>query len=115
MTGGTAQTASDHRARVVVAAGLAALVAACLLFAPAAGGSSAADDTFTQVDGSPNPAAAGELVTIVGRQCNRSRNVQATGTIVFTDLTTGKSLGTGKLGSVESPFVNCGDTSISGQ
>ena len=112
MAGGSAQTRSNGRLGVAIAGGLAALAAVGLLFAPVAGGASTADDTFTEVSGSPNPSAAGQVVTIVGRECNRSRTVQATGVIAFTDLTTGKSLGSNKLGSVPSPYSNCGDTTI---
>ncbi|MHB8510051.1 MAG: Kelch repeat-containing protein [Candidatus Dormibacteria bacterium] len=70
----------------------------------------AADDTFTEVAGSPNPAAPGQAVTILGRECDRTTTLHETGSITFTDLTNNVILGTGTLGG--SPYSNCGDTTI---
>ncbi len=78
--------------------------------APTAAASARQDDTFTQVSGSPNPTDTGTPFTVSALECDRTRNVQATGTMVFTDVTTNVAIGSVALGT--SPYVNCGGASI---
>jgi hypothetical protein len=93
------------------AAHIVALILAVVfaLFSPAA---AVADDTFTQVSATPNPAANGQQVTVLASECDRSANVHPTGTITLTDVASSRPLATGMLGSVTSPFGNCAETSI---
>jgi hypothetical protein len=66
--------------------------------------------TFTQASGSPNPTSVGGPFTVTALECDRVADVQATGTMVFTDVTTGAPLGSVSLGS--SPYVNCGQAQV---
>lgn len=71
------------------------------------GGSSV---TFTQVSGSPNPTSVGGPFVVAALECDRVADVQATGTMVFTDTTTGLALGSPSLGS--SVFSNCSQAQV---
>jgi hypothetical protein len=66
--------------------------------------------TFTQVSGSPNPTSVGGPFVVTALECDRDVDVQATGSITFTDTTTGVVLGTEALGS--SSYVNCGSAQV---
>lgn len=89
----------------------AALVAAAFLIVVPAGGARASrphqDDTFTQVSGSPNPQYRSLNVAIAALECDRSRDVSATGSMTIVDVTRHKTLGTVALGP--SQYANCGD------
>lgn len=63
--------------------------------------------TFTEVSGAPNPVATDQPFTVTALECDRVADVQATGTMKFVDVTTGRNLGTVAL-SPSPVFVNCG-------
>ena len=67
--------------------------------------------TFTQVSGTPNPSDQGGAFAVTGQECDRVADVHATGTITFTDLSTGVVLGTIAL-VPSSAYVNCGVATI---
>jgi len=93
---------------------IVALAAALVLLAVPLNWAGAAvfqqDDTFTELSGSPNPQATGLPVTITGSECDRSRDVMATGDIVVRDTTTNHTLGKIVLGP--STFENCGEGTL---
>jgi hypothetical protein len=62
--------------------------------------------TFTNVSGSWNPELSGASFQVRALECDRVATVLATGTMTFTDVTTGVVLGTASLGS-GSPYANC--------
>lgn len=65
--------------------------------------------TFTTASGTPNPSTSRESFRITSLECSRIANVHATGTITFTDVTTGVTLGTATL--TPSPtYANCSVT-----
>jgi hypothetical protein len=67
--------------------------------------------TFTEVSGAPNPVGPRGTFLVTGRQCDRVADVHATGTITFTDLSTGVVLGTVSL-VPSSAYVNCGGATV---
>ncbi len=67
--------------------------------------------TFTEVSGTPNPVGPDRTFTVTGRECDRVADVRATGTITFTDLSTGLVLGTVAL-VPSSAYVNCGEATV---
>jgi hypothetical protein len=67
--------------------------------------------TFTNVSGSWNPELSGAPFRVRALECDRVATVLATGTMTFTDVTTGVALGTASLGS-GSPFANCSQAII---
>jgi hypothetical protein len=68
--------------------------------------------TFTEAaSGDPGSTPTeGRPFTVIGYECDRDADVQATGTMTFTDVTTGTLIGTLALGP--SSFVNCGQAEI---
>src|SRR4030088_3467677 len=96
---GRAVLASRVRRALLVALALAVLGMGTLASAVRAGGG---DDTFTEVSGSPNPSFVDGQVTVVARECDRTRTVHPTGDITLFELSSGTQLGAGTLGS--SPF-----------
>src|SRR5271165_5014264 len=99
-----------HAGARLACAAVAAVAALGVLTAASASAAPAQDSTFTQVSGTPNPTDTGTPFTVTGLECDRTRDVQATGTMVFTDVTTGVVIGTVSLGS--SQFANCGGASV---
>jgi hypothetical protein len=67
--------------------------------------------TFTEVNGTPNPIDNGGTFLVTGQECDRVADVHATGTMTFTDLTTGVVLGTISL-AASSSYVNCGEATV---
>jgi hypothetical protein len=67
--------------------------------------------TFTEVSGSPNPTVQGSAFNINAEQCDTGADVQATGTMTFTDLTDDVVIGTVAL-SPSATGENCGAASI---
>jgi hypothetical protein len=67
--------------------------------------------TFTQVAGSPNPVDQGGTFNVTAQECDRVADVQATGSMTFTDVTTGVVLGTVTL-SPSTKYVNCGEAQV---
>ncbi len=67
--------------------------------------------TFTEVSGAPNPVDADGAFLVTGQECDRVADVHATGTITFTDLSTGVVLGTVAL-VPSSTYVNCGEATV---
>jgi hypothetical protein len=67
--------------------------------------------TFTEVSGTPNPVDTGGTFLVTGQECDRVADVHATGTMTFTDLSTGVVLGTVAL-VPSSTYVNCGDATV---
>jgi hypothetical protein len=67
--------------------------------------------TFTEVSGTPNPVDADGTFLVTGQECDRVADVHATGTITFTDLSTGVVLGTVAL-VPSSTYVNCGEATV---
>jgi len=67
--------------------------------------------TFTEVSGAPNPVDADGTFLVTGQECDRVADVHATGTITFTDLSTGVVLGTVAL-VPSSTYVNCGEATV---
>jgi hypothetical protein len=67
--------------------------------------------TFTEVSGTPNPIDNGGTFLVTGQECDRVADVHATGTMTFTDLTTGVVLGTVAL-LPSSSYVNCGEATV---
>jgi hypothetical protein len=80
--------------------------------APSAAVTPVSTDTFTEAaPGNPDSTPAeGRPFAVIGYQCDRDADVQATGTMTFIDLTTGTLIGTLALGP--SAFVNCGQAEI---
>jgi len=67
--------------------------------------------TFTEVSGAPNPSDQGGTFTVTGQECDRVADVHATGTMTFTDLTTGAVLGTEPL-VPSTAYVNCAQATV---
>ncbi|MGD0809735.1 MAG: hypothetical protein ABSA91_08505 [Acidimicrobiales bacterium] len=67
--------------------------------------------TFTEVSGTPNPVDAEGTFLITSQECDRVADVHATGTITFTDLSTGTVLGTSSL-VPSSAYANCGEATV---
>jgi hypothetical protein len=67
--------------------------------------------TFTQVTGTPNPIDNGGTFVVTGQECDRVADVHATGTMTFTDLTTGVTLGTVSL-VPSGTYANCGEATV---
>ena len=67
--------------------------------------------TFTEVSGTPNPLDGDGTFLVTGQECDRVADVHATGTITFTDLSTGAMLGTVAL-VPSSTYVNCGEATV---
>jgi hypothetical protein len=67
--------------------------------------------TFTLLSGSPNPTSSGSAFNLTAEQCDTGADVQATGTMTFTDVTTDVILGTVALGP-SGTGENCGVASI---
>ena len=95
-------------ALVVVAAvtGTSAFLASTATAAPATN-----TPTFTNVSGAYNPELSGAPFNVRALECDRVATVHATGKMSFTDLTTGKSLGSASLRS-GTPFANCSQALI---
>jgi len=67
--------------------------------------------TFTEVSGTPNPIDNFGSFLVTGQECDRVADVHATGTMTFTDLTTGVVLGTASLVPSKT-YVNCGEATV---
>jgi hypothetical protein len=67
--------------------------------------------TFTEVSGTPNPIDNGGTFRVTGQECDRVADVHATGTMTFTDLTTGAVLGTVSL-VPSGTYVNCAEAAV---
>ena len=67
--------------------------------------------TFTEVSGTPNPVDGDGTFLVTGQECDRVADVHATGTITFTDVSTGVVLGTVAL-VPSSSYVNCGEATV---
>jgi hypothetical protein len=67
--------------------------------------------TFTEVTGSPNWSDQGGTFVVTGQECDRVADVHATGTMTFSDVTTGAALGTVALGA-SSAYANCGEAKV---
>jgi hypothetical protein len=67
--------------------------------------------TFTEVSGAPDPIDNGGTFRVTGQQCDRVADVHATGTMTFTDLSTGVVLGTVPL-VPSSSYVNCAEATV---
>lgn len=76
--------------------------------ASAAPASTTTDSTL--VTASPNPTDVGTSFTVTALQCDYVKDVQATGTMVFTDATTATALGAVTM--VPSEYANCGEAQI---
>jgi hypothetical protein len=70
-----------------------------------------APPTFTEVSGAPNWSDNGGTFVVTGQECDRVSDVHATGTMTFTDVTTGAVLGTVTL-VASTKFANCGEASL---
>jgi len=67
--------------------------------------------TFTEVSGAPNPIDNYGTFVVTAQECDRVADVHATGTMTFTDLTTGVVLGTVAM-VPSSTYVNCGEATV---
>ncbi|MGO8877614.1 MAG: hypothetical protein ACLQNG_17860 [Acidimicrobiales bacterium] len=67
--------------------------------------------TFTNVSGAYNPELSGSPFNVRALECDRVATVHPTGKMTFTDVTTGKSLGSVSLRG-GSPFANCSQALI---
>jgi hypothetical protein len=67
--------------------------------------------TFTAVSGPPNPVDAEGTFLVTGQECDRVADVHATGTMTFTDVSTGVVLGTVAL-VPSSTYANCGKATV---
>ncbi|MGP8204561.1 MAG: hypothetical protein ACLQVK_00665 [Acidimicrobiales bacterium] len=67
--------------------------------------------TFTQVSGTPNPSDQGGAFAVTGQECDRVADVYASGTMTFTDLTTGVVLGAAPL-VPSTAYVNCAQAQV---
>jgi hypothetical protein len=67
--------------------------------------------TFTEVSGSPKWVDNYGSFIVTAQECDRVADVHATGTMTFTDLTTGVALGTAPLGP-STTYANCGDAKV---
>lgn len=110
-SGGTAAPGRGRRVRwlPLTVAGLAPMVLAVPLAGPA--GATAAP-TFTTIASSANPVLAGTGFTVSGTECDRVADVHPTGMLSFTDITTGRHLGTVTL-TPDPVYVNCSDAQVS--
>jgi hypothetical protein len=66
---------------------------------------------FTEVSGAPNWSDNGGTFVVTGQECDRAADVHATGTMTFTDVTTGADLGTGTL-VASTKYANCSAASV---
>jgi hypothetical protein len=67
--------------------------------------------TFTQVTGAPNWSDNGSPFVVTGQECDRVADIDATGTMAFTDVTTGVALGTVPL-VASAKYANCGEAAV---
>ncbi len=63
------------------------------------------------MSGTPNPLDGDGTFLVTAQECDRVADVHATGTITFTDLSTGVVLGTVAL-VPSSTYVNCGEATV---
>jgi hypothetical protein len=63
------------------------------------------------VSGSPKWVDNYGSFIVTAQECDRVADVHATGTMTFTDLTTGVALGTAPLGP-STTYANCGDAKV---
>jgi hypothetical protein len=67
--------------------------------------------TFTEVSGTPNPVDTDGTFLVTAQECDRVADVHATGTMTFTDLTTGVMVGAVAM-VPSSTYVNCGEATV---
>lgn len=90
---------------------LAAVTASPAVSSAATASPNTTTPTFTNVSGSWNPDLGDASFQVRALECDRVATVLATGTMTFTDVTTGAAIGTVKLSS-GSPFSNCSQAII---